>query len=238
MTRGLVGHPPTQAELERLYYELARVGAPSVGRRRPWAYRPRTREDLVALAGEMLRYDPRLLTILLQLFLTRWDALNPVTVRRRMAEMRWPQALLVALAFVRLAASDPELKRFVDYLSAGWRPVQAAERFFFGADRPGSRLAARNLGRNLAPYARWGFIGTERPVADLATKRTVGAYDRQTRRQILRALASSRGEFGLADYLEAVDRSITRQQALSDLRSLTGLEPVGHGRGARWHRRR
>jgi len=38
-----------------------------------------------------------------------------------------------------------------------------------------------------------------------------------------------------AEYLEAVDRSVTRQQALADLRA-TGLVLAGHGRGAKWSR--
>lgn len=63
--RGLLEHAPTDQELERLYYELARIGAPSVGRRQPWKYAPRDLEQLVVLACEMLRFDPRLLSILL-----------------------------------------------------------------------------------------------------------------------------------------------------------------------------
>jgi hypothetical protein len=41
-------------------------------------------------------------------------------------------------------------------------------------------------------------------------------------------------EITLADYLEAVDHAISRQQALSDLKRHPGLVVQGHGRGARW----
>ena len=61
--RGLLQRPPTQGDLERLYRELAELGAPSVGRATDWSYAPGSREELLGLAGEMLRYDPRLLSI-------------------------------------------------------------------------------------------------------------------------------------------------------------------------------
>jgi hypothetical protein len=107
-----------------------------------------------------------------------------------------------------------------------------------GRKRPGStvRSYARHLGRNLAPYARWGFIGHERPTADAATKRTVGRYDARTRRQILDELLEKAGWTTLADYLEAIDQAISRQQALLDLKAHPQLRVEGHGRGARWQR--
>lgn len=234
----LLRHPPSEAELERLYHELARIGARSIGRRRPWPYRPRGVEALIALAGEMLRYDPRLLGVLLQFFLERWSELNPLELRRQLAVMRWPQSLLVVLSFVRIASVEPELRRFVDYLCAGWPRIQPAERFFIDTERPGSRTAERRFGRNLQPYARWGFLGTERPTSDAATRSVLGRYDTQTRRDILASLLSRHREISLGDYLAAVDHSISRQQAIHDLRRLGGLQPVGRGRGARWLRRK
>jgi hypothetical protein len=232
--RGLLRHPPREAELQRLYHELALIGAPSVGMKRRWTYRPQGREDLIALSGEMLRYDPRLLTILLQLMLRRWEELNPLILRRRMADMRWPQALLVVFAFARSASSDPELRHLIGYLSAGWPRVTPAERFFLDAERPGSRMAARGLGRNLRAYSAWGFIGTERPIADTVTRRTVGRYDARTRRRILDDLIARHGQITLSEYIESVDHSVSRQQATLDLRAHPDLRLTGHGRGARW----
>jgi hypothetical protein len=224
------------AELERLYHELARIGATAVGRKRPWPYRPRTREELAVLAAEMLRYDPRLLSILLQLVLSGWRECNPLELRRLLAGMRWPQALLVVLEFAKAASSDSELRYFCDYVAAGWPRLDPSERFFLDAERPGSRMAGRNLGRNLGAYARWGFVGHERPTVDPATKRTVGRYDARTRREILLDLAGRTNGFTLADYLGAVDHAVSRQQALKDLKSCPELAGSGHGRGAKWHR--
>jgi hypothetical protein len=231
---GLVAHAPTEGELERLYHELARRGAPSVGAKRPWPYRPRDDEALLALAAEMARYDARLLSILVQMLRRTWRTLNPRALREHMQAMRWPQALLVVLEFARAAERDQEFQHFCDYIAAGWPRIDPAERFFIDAERPASRIARRNLGRNLKPYARWGFVGNERPIVDSVTRRTVGSYDAATRARILEELAAQVAEFSLAEYLEAIDHAVSRQQALIDLRRHPGLVPQGHGRGAKW----
>jgi hypothetical protein len=231
---GLLAHPPTQAELERLYHELATIGAPAVGRKRPWPYRLADKESLFALASEMLRFDPRLLSILLQLLLGRYRDFNPLRIRESMRQMRWPQALGVLLDFTKLATADAELQYLCNYLAAGWPRIEPAERFFLDAERPASRVAVRKLGRNLKPYARWGFIGNERPIVDPVSKRAVGRYAADTRKRILRELSAGGSEFTLAEYLDAVDNAISRQQALKDLKGLHGLRGSGRGRGARW----
>lgn len=231
--RGLLLHPPTSADLERLYHELAQRGAPAVGRASPWEYRIEDDEHLLALTGEMLRYDPRLLSIALEWFLESWRTFHLTRVRAWMHRMRWPQALLVVCEFARQARpGDRELRFAVDHLEAGFSPIVPPETFFLGLDRPGSRRAERRRGRTLGAYSRWGFIGAERPTADAFTKRTVGRYDAPTRRRIARDLAA-RGPFTLSAYLDAIDHSITRQQARADLMG-AGLHLEGHGRGARW----
>jgi hypothetical protein len=235
--RGLLHHAPTEAELERLYYELAQVGGTSVGQKRAWRYRTNTFEALLALAAEMLRYDPRLLSILLQLLLARWQDINPSALRRNMQTMRWPEALLVVLEFAKAESHEPEFRYLAEYLAAGFTRVEPVERFFMDAERPASRVAERRMGRNLAAYARWGFVGSERPIADPVTKRALGRYDAQTRRNILHDLVARRGELSLAEYLDAVDHAISRQQALADLRSSQQLQLQGHGRGAKWRER-
>jgi hypothetical protein len=182
----------------------------------------------------MLRYDARLLSILLQFFLQQFTRINPLRLRERMRAMRWPQALLVVFEFAKGETRDAELRYLADYLAAGAVRIEPSERFFLDVERPASRMALRRLGRNLAAYARWGFIGQERPVADPITKRAVGRYDARTRMQILSELIERRGELSLADYLAAIDHAISRQQALADLRHHPGLHLEGHGRGARW----
>ncbi|HTU58153.1 MAG TPA: hypothetical protein VMF89_06960, partial [Polyangiales bacterium] len=203
--RAALTHAPTPDELARLYHELAQLGATSVGERKPWLYQPASKEDLVVLASQMMRYDARLLSILVQWLVRHYQQLNPLHVRRVLQTTRWPQSLLVALEFARVSAADPELAAFVKYVSSGFERLDPAERFFLDSERPGSRGAARNLGRNLAPYAHWGFIGQERPTVDAVSKRSVGRYDAETRRRILEELADRFTDFSIADYLSAVD---------------------------------
>lgn len=229
-------HAPTQEELARLYHELAKLGATSVGDDLPWSYAPQTHEELITLASQMMRYDARLLSVLVQWLVTHYATLNPLNLRRELREVRWPQSLLVALEFAKLSTSDAELEAFVKYVGAGFDRIEPAERFFFEIERPGSRAATRNLGRNLAPYSRWGFVGRERPTVDPVSKRSVGRYDVATRRRILDELVDRYPDFSIADYLSAVDHSVSRQQALADLQACRAITRSGQGRGARWRR--
>jgi hypothetical protein len=233
---GTLRRAPTEADLQRLYHELAQLGAPAIGRDVPWPYDAKSPEALLALAGDMLRYDARLLSILLELVCKRWRSFNPLALREAMEGMAWPQALLVVFEFAREAAPDPELRYFVEYLAAGRPRVSPAERFFLDSDRPGSRVDRRRAARNLTAYARWGFIATERPTTSATRKTRVGRYDAATRRRIRQALADRRGAFAMGDYLTAVDHAVTRQQAYQDLSRDPDFERVGHGRGARWQR--
>lgn len=226
---------PVQADLERLYYELAQYGAPSLGRDVDWPYEPETLEELIALAGDMLRYDPRLLSVLLQLFVQSWSEWHLARLRREMRRMRCPQALCVVYAFAQAARlGDQELIFAIDYLQAGWKRIDPTERFFLDGDRPGSRMARRKAGRNLRPYANWGFIATERPTLSAYTKETVGSYDAKTRNFVLEKMVTQAQPFTLSDYLRAIDHAVSRQQALKDLKSHPNLKLVGRGRGARW----
>ena len=136
---------------------------------------------------------------MLQFFLLHFSRINPLRLRQQMRAVRWPQALLVVLEFARSETSDAELRYLADYLAAGFARVDPSERFFLDAERPASRIALRRMGRNLAAYARWGFIGQERPVADPVTKRAVGRYDARMRLQILNELIERRGALSLAD---------------------------------------
>jgi hypothetical protein len=72
----------------------------------------------------------------------------------------------------------------------------------------------------------------------VATKRAVGRYDRATRLRILDRLLDQREAVTLADYLDAIDNAVSRQQARNDPASHPDLTVQGRGRGAKWRRRR
>ena len=57
-------------------------------------------------------------------------------------------------------------------------------------------------------------------------------YDPQSRRQILEILSKSQDRFRLVDYLKAIQYSVSRQQALKDIRSLSWIRKKGKGKGS------
>jgi hypothetical protein len=228
--------PPTDTDLARAYWELGARGASAMGARRAWPYAPRSDEELLALVAEMSRHDARLVGIAVELVLARWRTLGPVELRAAMRLMRWPQALCVIVEFAREASADRELGHWARHVTSDWPRVSPAQHFFVDDVRPGERAAARRAGRSLAPYSRWGFLAVERPTIDPHRKIQVGRYDPATRRAILDTLLVRSAEaITLTRYLDAVDRTISRQQAIADLRR-AGLRASGHGRAATWVR--
>lgn len=225
---------PTEGDLARAYHELALRGAPLVGKKTGWPYQPASDEDLFCLLAEMTRHDARLLGALVELFLERWSSLVPTSLRAAMRRMRWPQAMCVVVEFTREAGREHELALWARHVMADWRRVDPAEHFFIDDVRPGERSASRRIGRSLAAYSRWGFLAVERPTLDPHRKIRLGRYDARTRRTILDALlARSAAGVTLADYLDAIDEAVSRQQAIADLHR-AGLAPSRSGPGATW----
>ena len=83
-------------------------------------------------------------------------------------------------------------------------------------------------------YRKWGFLGIERPIIDLETKKTVGSYDVPYRRNLLKQLLSRNKKITLSIYLETLGHTISRQQALYDLKHFLPLQLKGKGHGAHW----
>lgn len=233
---------PTDEDLMRLYWELSQIGASCVGEIKKWPYSFaskdshigwRSKEELILLACEMLRYDPRLLSILIIYFTDHWKELNPHHLRQHSLLMKTPQAIGVLKEFILENSSDLELKYFLDYLTRGLKPV-SPQLFFIGLFSVGSLKHEEMAQKSLKQYLQWGFLGRERPIVNLSSKQTVGTYDFQTRKKIILNLLNSHQSLSLKDYLNALDHSISRQQALYDLKHTHKLKLIGHGRGAKW----
>lgn len=224
---------PTEGDLSRLYWELAIIGAPSVGEKRDWIYQYKSKEELIALACEMLRYDPRLLTILVIYFLTRWEDINPVKLRQFGKNMKCPQTLGVLKEFIVTYLKDKELKYFFEYLIKDIKPVPI-QLFFIHLYSVGSKKNTMIVKKSLQEYSKWGFLGIERPMVDLGRKETIGSYSFQTRQKMLKDLLKMKKRVTLSIYLQKLNFSISRQQALYDLKQCEALRLVGHGRGATW----
>ncbi len=225
---------PSDADLARAYHELSVRGAPLVGRATRWPYHPASEEELLCLLAEMSRHDARILGALVELCMERWPSLSPVALRAAMRRMRCPQALCVVIEFAREAAPDKELGLWARHVTSGWGRLDPVEHFFVDDVRPGERSAPRRIGRSLVAYSRWGFLAVERPTLDPHRKIRLGRYDARSRRTILDGLGSSHPDgVTLADYLDAIDHSVSRQQAIADLRA-AGKKPDRRGPGATW----
>lgn len=225
---------PTEGHLARMYDELARLGADCVGERRPWPYRPEGIEGLLCLGAEMSRHDPRLFGILVAFLDRNWERLNPLAVRSHYGSMSLPQVIAVMAEFLLRQAFLPDEKRFfLEYLQAGLKPV-SPQLFFQHLYRPGGELMRRATEAPLREYKRWGFLACEAPVLDPARREATGSQDASSRRNVLVHLLRERGRIRLADYLTALQRPVSRQQALLDLRSTPGIRLCGRGRGALW----
>ncbi len=80
--------PLQERELPRLYHELAAVGARAEGRRLPWRFGKPAPEELVVLAAQAARQEPRLLWVLVELLAGSCDRLEPLKLRRALAAAR------------------------------------------------------------------------------------------------------------------------------------------------------
>lgn len=224
---------PTDDHLSRMYYELSIIGAEGVGEKKRWPYDPRSKEELVALALDMSRFDPRLFGIVVKYFIDRWADLNPLKLRSYYSKMEKPETVGVVCEFFSEVVTDPEALHFSSYLTSGLKPAEP-QFYFHNAYAPAGELARRAVEEGLFEFKKWGFFACERPVIDRAGKKTVGSFDGSSRMNILKELAESNDEIGIGNYLSAVHHSISRQQALLDIKA-AGLVPNGKkGRGAKW----
>jgi hypothetical protein len=225
--------PPDEKTLSRAYYELAKLGAKASGAKEAWPYHPNSSEELLALAAELSRYDPRLLGILVEYFHNHWKEIRPQALRDCYPRMNTPQTVALIAEFAKRANPDHESRYFMEYLQRGLKPLPS-QLYFRDLYSPGGALSKRSIDESLAEYKKWGFLGRESPTIDVFRKRSVGSLDADSRRNILRKLFESKKEIRMADYLKALPHPVTRQQALLDLKEIARLRNPTFGVGARW----
>lgn len=228
-----LGRTLSNAELPRLYHELAGLGARAEGRRVAWRSGKPTPEELVVLAAQSSRRDPRLLWILVELLARGYDRFDPLKLRRALARARWPAALAVAFEFARRAARSSELDDVAGFVLAGVAPARG-ERFFLGTRAFGGELARRDVEESLSEYARWGYFSREEPFAKELGVAVHGTLARRERLNLLRRLASRRETITIGDYLGALRGRASRRQASRDLATAPFLVQTGTTRGTRY----
>jgi hypothetical protein len=228
-----LARPPDEATLARLYYELGRLGARTVGRHTEWQYGSPSAEELVVLASQAARYDPRALWILVELVTNNLTALNPVKLRAALRNSRWPAALGVVFEFARRVTQDPELDNFHRFVMRG-SPRAQGEQFFLSTHSFAGAMARRDAEESLAEYKRWGFLSREEPFAKELGTRAHGTLARQERLNLLRRLVERLGSISLADYRDALGHKASSRQASRDLAIAPFLIRTGATRGARY----
>ena len=225
--------PPTTGHLSRLYFELAQIGANSAGEKLPWNFDPSCKEELLAIACDMSRYDPRLVDIVVEYLVRSWEDTNPAALRRYYKEMDCPQTVAVIMEFFVTAVTDNEAVYFAQYLTLGLTSVPT-QFYFHDLYAIGGKLAKRASEEGLYEYKKWGFLACERPVVNAQNKEASGTFDNIARRNILNRILTEKSEISLNDYLSALKFSISRQQALLDIKA-AGLTKKGDaGRSVKW----
>ncbi|HZZ86356.1 MAG TPA: hypothetical protein VFE30_17630 [Anaeromyxobacteraceae bacterium] len=225
--------PREEAELARLYHELARIGARVEGREEPWRFGSPSPEQLLVLAAQAARHDPRLLWVCVELLARAHDRFNPLALRRSAQASRWPAAIGVALEFARKAAPSRELDDYARFVTAPLSPA-AGERFFLGTRSLGGAQARRDAEESLGEYKRWGYLGREEPFAKELGVAAHGTMGPPERLNLLRRLVERSGEITLREYVAALRGRASARQASRDLARAEFLRRHGRTRGARW----
>lgn len=224
---------PTTNHLNRAYFELGKIGADCVGVGKPWPYKTQTKEELICLACDMSRFDPRLFEILVRFFIYHWQELNPRTIRIFYKRMQCPQTIAIVCEFVSGALKDDETAFFIEYLKAGLGPA-SPQFYFHNLYQPGGNMAQRAVAEGVYEFKKWGFFANERPIIDSEKRTTSGSLDSAARLNILQRIIKEKREIQLGDYLRAIKGSVSRQQALLDIRSSGLVVNIGKGRGSKW----
>jgi len=230
------GLPLQAREIPRLYAELEAVGARVEGKRVPWRFGKPSPEEVVVLAAQASRQDPRLLWALVELLARHYDRFDPLKLRRALQGARWPATLGVVFEFARLVAGSAELDDLAAFVLAGVRPARN-ERFFLGTRAFAGALARRDAEESLAEYLRWGYMSREEPIAKELGSAAHGTLARPQRMNMLHRLAERSPEFTLGDYMEALRGRASRRQATRDLATAPFLVRTGATRGARYRLR-
>ena len=190
-------------------------------------------EEVVVLGAEAARHEPRLLWVVVELSIQRYDHFDPLKLRRAAAKARWPATMGVALEFARKAAPSAELNDVADFVCKRLLPA-AGEQFFLETHAFGGAQMRREAEESLAEYKRWGYFSREAPLSKELGPVARGTLGPAERLNLLRRLVEQRKEISLADYIEALDGRGSHRQASRDLARAHFLTRRGTTRGARY----
>lgn len=226
--------PLSTRESHALYARLANCGARVFAERSGTLLKELSEEEVLCAAAEQSRFDYRLLYVLVALMAEHFDRFHPFRLRDAMKGVRTPAVWGVIGEFARKIQRDPNLDRFSEILEEDLQP--ASMQMFvsaFRAPRPEKMLAVAE--KTSDEFSKWGFYSDEIPILkELKPKGKIGTYSQVTRRRILKNLFRAQRRVGVADYLEAVGHSISRQQAHKDLVSYPRVKTISDRRGRKY----
>lgn len=225
--------PLNLRESSRLYWELGERGGFCSGEKQAWKYRSLSEEELLVLAVLQSRHDPRLLAILID-FLQKprpTHSFDPILFKRLLREHRALPIVCVIGDFILEARPPQEIQDLFRFLMAGAKPVPT-QLFYKGLYPLGGHKMQEVLDKPLWYFKKWGFLAVDAPLLKdkIGSKRTY-LYDEPSRLAILKDLTQRSPVFRLKDYLHEISSSISRQQALKDIRSISWIKKKGCGKG-------
>lgn len=222
--------PLNADESARLYWELARRGAFCDGESRPWKYEDFTEEELHVLAILQSRYDPRLMAILVDYF-QKPLSLDPLRFKHLLRQYQALGPAAVIGEFVLSHEISQEVRDLFQFLAAGMRSVPT--QLYYRGLYPLAGVKMREaVDRPLWAFKKWGFLASDPPfLKERKSGKRVFLFDLPSRLEILRTLSKNRERFRLQDYLRGVGFSISRQQALKDLKAASWIRKRGKGKG-------
>lgn len=224
--------PLSHQEQSRLYWELNRRGGFCSGEKSAWKYRGFSEEEFWTLAFLESRYDPRLLAILIDLFVRVPPAVDPLRFKKI---LKREGALTIAAVIGEFSVDSKttgEAAELFRFLNVRTFPVPT-QLFYRNLYPIGGRKIEEVLERPLRAFKKWGFLASDPPLLkERLRARRVYLYDFPGRVSKLKELTQHQKCFRLKDYLKAIGFSISRQQALKDLRALHWIIPQGKKKGA------
>lgn len=222
--------PLSADETARLYWELGRRGAYCDGEPGPWAYKKIGEEELYVLAILQSHYDPRLMAILVDYFRSP-RSLDPIRFKRLLREHQSLSSSSVIGEFVLSQPVSDEVKDFFQFLAAGVRPVPT-QLYYRGIYPLAGAKMGEAVGRPLWAFKKWGYLAADSPfLKDRIVGKRTFLFDLPSRLEILRDFSRGRERFLLRDYLREIGFSVSRQQALKDLKVAQWIQKRGSGKG-------
>lgn len=219
-------------EVSRLYWELSHRGAFCTGKKFPWRFAGISLEGLLCLALGQSRYDPRLLAILVDFFRNEIASLDPIIFKQELRRLDLLTIMAVVCEWSGEYGVVSSVKERFEYWRAGVTPVPT-QLFYIGLYPIGGPKMAEAVNHSPWPFKKWGFLAVDPPwFKERLRSKRVYLYDSPGRIEILRELTQEQRRFRLKDYLKRLHFSVSRQQALQDLKTLPWVRRQGRGKGS------